>query len=272
LRAGAVEELVYLLDDDRERAITLFKKLMDGHPALLRSQFTSEFVYYGFYKNYLTLKPFILALMNESYENIQQRGAELACIAALSPGVLESTVAEADARELAVRTLTGPPSWRRGAARIYANNIASEHSIACVEGLTQLLDDDDDHVRRLVGGAFRHLKDEHFITLSEFIKAYAASRSLHDGRHQITEYLWGHGELNPMLALSIVEIILNNNRKAESAPYFRGGEELVRLVIRIHTSPLANETERKQAMDVFDKLMERFTINAQMVLQEWDQR
>lgn len=273
LRAGAVEELVYLLGDDRERAVALFKRLMEGHPALLRSHFTAEFVYYGFYNNYFTLKPFILALMNESYENIQQRGAELACITALSSVALESAEAEADARELAGRTLTGPPSWRRGAARIYAHNIAIGTSAAvCTEGLTRLLDNDDDQVRRLIDEAFKSLKDEHFITLSDFIKAYAASRAFHDGGHRMAEYLWKRGELNPSLALSVVEIILNNKHKAEGPPYFRGGEELVRLVIRIHTSSLADETEREQAMNVFDKLMERFTFNALVVLQEWDQR
>jgi hypothetical protein len=35
LRAGAIEELLYLLASDPERAVALFERLMEGHPALL---------------------------------------------------------------------------------------------------------------------------------------------------------------------------------------------------------------------------------------------
>jgi hypothetical protein len=53
---------------------------------------------------------------------------------------------------------------------------------------------------------------------------------------------------------------------------FSGGEDLVRLVLGIYTSPLSDEDLRKRAMDIFDQLMNVFTGQALMVLGEWDRR
>jgi hypothetical protein len=122
IKAGAIEELVYMLHDDRPRALSLFDRLMEGQPALLRSYFTDDFLYYGFFKDYVRIKPYILAMMKDDHEAIQQRGAELACIAAISPKAMESQKAATEAQDAAQTALFGPPSWRRGAAHIYALN------------------------------------------------------------------------------------------------------------------------------------------------------
>jgi hypothetical protein len=85
LRAGAIEELLYrLLTEDRGRAVELFERLMDGHPALLCDHDATSFMYYGSYKHFLRMEPFIRALMNHEDEKCAQRGAELACVAAIS--------------------------------------------------------------------------------------------------------------------------------------------------------------------------------------------
>ena len=43
-RYGAIEELTYLLHEDRERAVALFERLMDGQPELLQAYPTQEFL------------------------------------------------------------------------------------------------------------------------------------------------------------------------------------------------------------------------------------
>ncbi len=52
----------------------------------------------------------------------------------------------------------------------------------------------------------------------------------------------------------------------------RGGEELVRLVLRLYTDPTADAATKSRAMDAFDKLMERYAYEAQRALDEWDRR
>ncbi len=272
LRAGAIEELIPLLWDDRERALTTFERLMSGHPALVRSHYTDDFLYYGFFKNYMRMEPFIIKMMNEDGERVRQRGAELACIASLSPNAFESPEAQADAHELARKTHTGPAAWRRGAARVYAVNIAGTSSDPCSKGLAQFLNDDDQEVRGFAGDPFRSLGEEHIFSLRSYIEAYAASRAVDSGLHEFAEYLWKHGPIDPPWALSLVELILDNPHADDSEFYFAGGEELIRLVLRVYTDPLGGAGLREHSMNVFDQLLMRSPGPSQKVLQEFDRR
>lgn len=272
LRAGAVEKLIPLLWDDRERALTTFERLMEGHQALLRSHYTDEFLYHGFLKNYKRMEPFIIGMMNEGGESVQQRGAELACIASISPLALESPEAQADARALALRTHAGHAPWRRGAARVYSGNIAGTCSDQCARELAQFLDDDDEQVRGFASDPFRSLEEEHIFSLRGYIGAYAASRSLGSGLQEFSEYLWKHGPIDPPWALSIIELILGNPHVESSEFHFDGGEELIRLVLRVYSDPLGGAALREHAMNVFDQLLIRSPGPGQMVLQEFDRR
>jgi hypothetical protein len=270
LRVGAIEELRYMLKDNRERAIGLFERLMEGHPRLLQSRDVREFLYYGFYKNYVRMEPFITALMNDETEQAQQWGAELACIAFISPGALESDDARDKARNLAEKALSGPPTWRRGAARIYAHNIARGSSEVCVKNLEDLLDDEDKDVQNQVSGVFYRLGDEQIFALGEFIQTFAASPMLHSNMHQFAKYLWEHGQLDPSWAFSVVETVLDNKFQPAETPWLVGGEELIRLILGIYNNPSSASEIRGQAMNLFDRLMERHAGDAQKVLKEWD--
>jgi hypothetical protein len=269
IKAGAIEELLYLLDDDRSRALRLFDRAMNGHVELLRSYSTDDFIYYGFFRNYLGMKPHIVAMMNDSHESIQQRGAELACLAFISPKGMESELAANEARSLADATLTGSPPWRRGAAHVYGIN-AGRAPEDCGERLRQLVDDDDEQVRRFVSGCFHSLTAEHIFSLRPFIEAFAGSRSLQTGFHEFTDFLWKRGPVEPSWALSTVDAVLNNPHSARSEMTYGGGEELVRLVLRVYTDPTVDSSTRERAMDLFDRLMQASSWAAQRVLSEWD--
>ena len=227
----------------------MFARLMEGHPALLRSHYADNSLYHGFLKNYLRMRPYIVAMMNEAHESIKQRGAELACIAAISPGAMESEEAQAAARSLAQEAIAGPAPWRRGAAHVYAVNIGRD-SKNCANELAKLLNDEDKEVRKYASGPFPSLRTEHIFSLRRFIDAYAASRSLQTGLHDFTEFLWKHGPVDPVWALSVVEAVLNNPHPQESELRFAGGEELIRLVLRVYIDPTVEKSTRELAMDL----------------------
>lgn len=272
LRAGAMEWLLYMLHGDRDGAIALFERLMEGRPTLRRSHNTREFLYYGMYQRFGRMKPYIRALMEEADEKAQQNGAELACVAALSGAMMGTPEEQAAARELARAAATGRVAWRRSAARIYAHNLASDTSDACEQALRALLDDDDTRVRRSIGDVFTVLREDHAVTLHAFIAAYVASRSLVEGRRRVAEYLLEHGMLDPSGSLAIVETILNNAPPPDDTEPFAGGEELIRLVLRVYTDPTADDALGTRAMDLFDRLTELHGAIARTVLDEWDRR
>jgi hypothetical protein len=269
LRAGAIEELLYLLDDNRERALSTFEHVVEGHPALLGSHYADDFLYYAFFKNYLRMRPHIVGMMNQSPDNIRQRGAELACIAAISPSAMESEEARADCAALAELAITGPAPWRRGAARIYAFNLINGCE-ACNRALLRLINDEDEQIQDLASGPFHSMREEHLFSLREVIDSYANSRALRRGMHKFTEYLWNYGALDAAWALSVVVRILDNPDAHQSERHFAGGENLIRLVLLVYTDPTVEDSSRKQAMDLFDRLMEKFQRQAQQILQEWD--
>jgi hypothetical protein len=77
LRSGAIEELLYMLHEDRQRAIALFETTMEGHPELSCSQPVPIFVHYGAYKHFALMKPLIEVMMRSEDQECQQRGAVL---------------------------------------------------------------------------------------------------------------------------------------------------------------------------------------------------
>lgn len=259
--AGAVRSLLYVMDDDQERAVTLFERLMDGHSELLDAQPTSQILYHGIYRFPDRVKPFIIATMNDCSERQQGQGAEFACVLATR----QNDQALTDA------LLNGPMIWRRGAAHVYARSIVTTFEATCVAGLTRLCDDEEAEVRRAVGDVFRHLRDEHIVTLRPFIETFVSSRALYDGFRHATDYLSDRALLDPEWSLSIAARILGNE-KPESRTWFGGAENLVRLILRVYTAPESNATLREKAMNLFDRFMQRYTGETQMVLHEWDQR
>lgn len=269
LRAGAVEDLLDTLNDAGERSVSLFERLMEGHPALIRSFYTQEFLYYGIYRFFPRLKPFIVALMNDEVEECQQRGAELACIATISRRVDSDPEGDAD---MADSLISGPAIWRRGAARIYAHNADGKSSDVCFQMLTKLLGDEDIEVRRFVGGVFAFLSDEHIRSHRAFIEAFASSESLQEGFEELMDYLSERALLDPSWTLSVVDLVLNNEHLSGRDPWFIGGEPLVRLVLRIYNYSDRDKVMRAEAMNLFDRVMGRYPNESTIVLGEWDRR
>lgn len=271
LRAGAIQELLYVLHEDRGRAIGLFEKLMDGHPSLLRAHPTQDFLYHCIYKHYSRIQPFIRALMEGGDDSGEQRGAELACIAAISPRALSSDEELMEAQALAHTAYTGRPTWRRGAAHVYAVNVADGPSQACADRLLVLVNDDDEAVQRFVSGVFPSLRGEHLTEIRDFIDGYATSRSLHKGVDVFGQYLWEYGWIDPAGALSLTQTVLNTLRSTSTLPFFVG-DHFVRLVLRVYADPTNDDDIRRQAMDIFDHALEYNAFAAPLVLREWDQR
>lgn len=89
---------------------------------------------------------------------------------------------------------------------------------------------------------------------------------------EFARFLWKYGFVEPEWTLSVIEIILNNALFRTEQVQLSGGEELIRAILRVYTDPMVDNTLRGRAMDSFDRLMERFTRQAQIILWEWDRR
>lgn len=273
LRIGAVHELIYMIKHDRTRAWSLFENMIAGHEVLLETQYVREFLYWSLYRNFLQVVPYVRAMMNHGKEAVQEKGAELACIAAISDGVMESDDARNVAQELAEQALCGIPVWRRSAAHIYGHNMTGSSNPdvrhICEMKVCQLIDDENRDVREKIRHEIYEMQGKHFFERRRFMEEYALSE-LHPLDHQFSEYLWEHGMQDPEWSLVIVQSLL---QKEEYADEWRPGiEELLRLLLRIYTSPAVNDATKQEAWDTFDLQMPRSVGAANKVLAEWDSR
>lgn len=272
LRAGAIEELLYVMHLDKLHAVLLFEQLLNGHPTLLYSYYADEFIRHALYKHYDRIQPYIRLMMDADSEECQQRGAELACIAAISPHALETQAHRNDARLLAEEALTGKVTWRRGAARIYAHNIVDGPQVQCATTLQALLNDEDDQVCQHISFLFQRLRAEHVRELQSFLEAFAASRACQREAHFFAEYVWKHSTLFPELTLSLIDTALRNIHVVDTNGGYRSGEEYIRSVLRVYDDVTADDALKHRAMDLFDRLMERFPGQSQFILDEWDRQ
>jgi hypothetical protein len=273
LRIGAIHELTYMIRLDRDRAINSFEKLFQGHEILLETTYTREFIYWAFYKNYLRFRPYIIAMMHNPKDEVQEQGAQLACIAGISNTSMESEEAFQTAQDLAEQTTTESASlpWKRGAAIIYTHNITGNPKDICVMKLSNLLNEEDKQIHDSVGRVFYSLQEEHIYSLRGFIETYAKQSK--SPNHKFAEYLLDFGLLDPEWTLSVLYTILNNSALINGdTPWSMDVEDIIRLVLRIYTYPTVSDEIRKRSMDLFDILMEKSPGFSQKVLSEWDQR
>ncbi len=221
------------------------------------------------------MQPFVRAMLESDDDACRQRGAELACIAAISPTMAEGPEAIAAAQQLAREVIDGPKPWRLGVARIYAANVgdapAGAHMEVIVAGLYRLMADANRDVRRQIGGMFGSLRDDHVMSLRALIDRFASSPALHDDAGKFVEFLWQHGLVDPDWALATVETMLQNEPTSDDTARFDDGEELIRLVLRIYVDPTSTHL-RERVMDAFDALMARFTSDALRALDDWDRQ
>ena len=87
----------------------------------------------------------------------------------------------------------------------------------------------------------------------------------------MSEYLLENGTVDPAGALSIVDDILSNLH-LQGVTMYAGVDELIRAVLHIHLHALTNDQMKSFAMDLFDRLLDRFPSFAKQVLLEWDRR
>jgi hypothetical protein len=136
--------------------------------------------------------------------------------------------------------------------------------------LIRLVNDEDEEVRRLVTDAFSRLRSIHEPDARQFIERFAESRALTEGEDDFAEFLWDYGPDEPVWALEIVEAVLENQHRSAASLWGSGGEDFVRLVLRVYNDATVNDALRERALDAFDRLTDEYAYEAQSVLDEWD--
>ena len=269
LRIGAIHHLTYLIRHDKDRALDLFEKLMEGHDVLRDSAYVRNFIYWALYKSFLRLYPYILLMLDSELEETQEQGAQLACISSLSKNSLESWKARWLSNRLTRKVLRGPISNRRGAARIFSRNLPNLNSKKCENRVIFLLNEEDEQIHREISIAFFSFNAEHMKSLNRFIEEYAMKACVVEFR--FVEFIQKYGSIDFDFTLDVISKLLSNKKWISNT--FQISQimgNFIRVVLLIYTAPTTTQNLQIKAMDLFDHLMELNSGVTNRVLEEWD--
>ncbi|MGV7116663.1 NACHT domain-containing protein [Paenibacillus kyungheensis] len=274
LRAGAIYELKYMIQIDRERSLNLFEKAIEGNPQLYSITYTHDFCYWAMGQPFERLVSKLDAfIMDEKYE-VQQRGAELVAVSLLSENNFESPYVKEQVMTLLTKTMNGNTHHRRGVARTLSYKFSGNVSSIVIDGLLQLMNDEDEDVQRQISVLLLDI-EKNCKDLREEIKvvimAFAGSRSMTYGGG-LGLILWKHATNYPDWTLSVINEIMQNEHLNNREDWYFNSRDLILTVLNIYTDPFSDEVLQNQAMDTFDVLMKSFSLQAQGVLKEWDRR
>ncbi|PJN59817.1 hypothetical protein PAEAM_28520 [Paenibacillus sp. GM1FR] len=274
LRAGAIYELIYMIQIDRERSLDLFEKAIEGNPQLYRITYTNDFCYCAMGQPFERLISKLDAFITDEKDEIQQSGAELVTLSLISENLFESQYVKEQVMTLLTKTINGNPYHRRGVARILSYNFPDNVSTILVDGLLQLMNDEDEEVQRQISFLLLDIKKnckELRQEIRTILMAFAGSRSMTYGG-KLGAILWQHATDYPEWTLIAISEIMGNEHLRNRDNWYLDSRKLILAVINIYTDPLSDEVLQNRAMDIFDILMNSFSMHAQGILAEWDRR
>jgi hypothetical protein len=273
VRDIVLEWLLYVVESDHERSLAIFEQTLDGYAELLASPAAFEMIRYSRWKHFEKIRPFIELMMESTNDKVREEGAILACLSAFT---------HPEARDLVDRALAGDASLRKGAAAVYAHNAGNAELWAeCEIGLRLLMNDEDEGVRLTIGSCFAYMRPEQVNRVRQFILDFLPSQSLREGASQLAAYVDKVAGYEQDLALRVAQVVLdtaeaaqNENNMPSSGRRFShmlADKEFVRLPITVYMNA-PDDKVRKEAMELFDRLLKMGSYEARQTLGHWDRR
>ncbi len=266
VRTCVIKSLGPLLNEDDTRALTIFVQTLDGHPRLLQSPLVHRLLYWTYSRHFPTIRPFIEALLADADDTTRQAGARLVCLAAFR---------YEEAKDLEARVMTGDVAMRRGAAQVYARNLAqAEVGGTCREHLLELMHDPDQQVRAEIGRCFEYLGPEQLEGLWGFIQEFMDSPSFLPGAEHLLKCLAPLAADEHDLALNVTTCILAEvgaevvDMRTSWAILER---DLVRLPLAVYTHT-DDPAVKLRAMKLFEDMLLLGSRSAHQALSDWDRR
>lgn len=215
---------------------------------LLATHFVERFFYYKLRRFFDELQPLLCRMLNSSIDEVAQTGSLHACLASLS---------DKRATPIAKRSFTGSIPHRRGAAKVYANNLLiGEHEKTCKEALSRLFDDSEEEVRNQAARCFSILNQENEPPgdHADLIEAFIRSAAMASSAQHLSMYLDDAIEVPASLAISLGERILGLDETDPSISHFES--TVGKLVIRAYSQSQDGDAKQK-LLDLIDRFVQQ---------------
>jgi hypothetical protein len=250
VRACAGFTLIAVAIHDLDRAMALFKRLIDAPDTLLGSFYIVGFMVRALRHRADDLRPIITRMLRSEIDKVRVFGGQLACFARLY-----------DARfdDLAEAAVAGDVATRRGAADIASNYLTHQGSrFWCEATLCRLFNDDDEDVRRRAAHCFTHLWEQPNIPLTDYedlIASFLGSRAF-EAPNSLLHMLDSTRQQVPEVTLDVCDrFIAKHAEKARDIRTPMGADESTvgKLVFRAYAQLEATPL-RMRALDLIDRM------------------
>jgi hypothetical protein len=149
VRSCAVGTLLAVLSIDSQKATAWFKNCLNTDPDILDTPYVEKFVRYAAYKDPLSIRPVVKAMLDSGLPGAVEAAARQICIVSLSSDAFLEDA------ELVHR---GTATMRRAAAYVYSANVShGEVGATCRIRIRPFFADEDDSVRTEAASAFQHI-------------------------------------------------------------------------------------------------------------------
>jgi len=264
VRSCVVTTLLPVLKHDRDLALELFLELCNTEDGLLKTRHVEEFMRYATLTHFGQLQPIVDRMLRSDDPDVAQAGARQACIASLG-------LEEADG--LAEQCLTGSEPLRKGAAQVFAANVAqAQFRSVCEDRLVQIFDDPSEKVRALASECFDKLEGDALGDTTALVERFETSAAFAANRAHLIRALETTTARLPDVTISVCKRFIEIAGTAAGDMRTRAAGEAHRLsdlIIRAYHQA-ADQAIRKRCLDTIDDLLRVGAMGLQEALGEFE--
>ncbi len=248
VRSCAIESLLAMLSIDQTTAIEWFRDCVEADDDILATHYVSHFIRYAANRDYAGLQSVIRRMLKANDQKIVSHAAVLVCLLAF-----DVDAAKADA----ILVRSGNNAMRKGAAEVYAANVAHESVGAEARSLLKpFFGDEDESVRTEAASAFGKTSRMASTSQAELLEAFLDASPGSTALEPVIRAL----EDSPIQLPDLVCRLLEQGIEAfrDGASNIATGSAMVahdlsKIVVRLYSQ--SGETHiRSRCLDVIDKM------------------
>ncbi len=270
LKAGVLEQLLYLYPERQDECVDLFEAILSASPDLLTTHFALEFIRYATPSYFERMLPFMEKALESEYEAVQNRAGVIASLAQMYKQIYQDASRMKVASALALKARRHEqPGVRVGAAKVYVSNLQDNGVRAiCVKNLVAMLGTDEDkNVRSEISDLFTSWNSDEIGEIREVVERFVEAGVPLDEERDFGDFIFRVGLSDTEWALAMIRKFIDKNPVTGG---YRDGEFFIRFAIRVYVDPILSRDTKGLALTLFDDLMLRFSGAANVVLRELD--
>jgi len=251
VRVATIEALRYVRLVDAGLALELFSVALDDvEEDVLTSRYLETFVHECLRDRFANVQPTLARMVTAEQPAASEAGSRQFAVASFFHSRLD---AEVD------RYLQGSVSQRKGAVKVFADNLAGEfRRDRCIQACIQAFDDDDRTVRQAAAQGFYALRDVELTPFARLFDSFAMSKAMADDPGPALHTLSESRRLLPDTALRLCErfVELFGSAAGDISTSAAGDAlDVGKIVMRVYVhSPRAEL--RSRCLNLLDQMVE----------------